>query len=173
MAEVGTALFCIFNDRPMPGARESGKILFVTCWRCAEAPAPRLILGKMRMPAGWPAGWAGRSGAGELGDDERRATGCSHLSHPPGDLLGVLAPRHGSCCCVCVGWAVLGHPEAGALSRSPVCKGVSSFLPFQLQQQLLVLQYQFHRLGLPAHPLRALNGLFWESQQLEEGAGTA
>lgn len=83
MVEVGTALLCIFNDRPMPGARESGKILFVTCWRCAEAPAPRLILGKMRMPAGWPAGWAGRSGAGGLGDDERRATGCSQ---PPGDL---------------------------------------------------------------------------------------
>lgn len=86
--EVGTALLCIFNDRPMPGARESGKILFVTCWRCAEAPAPRLILGKMRMTAGWPEGWAGRSGAGELG----AALGCSGSecwapgwSHPPGD----------------------------------------------------------------------------------------
>lgn len=61
-AEVGTALLCIFNDRPMPGARESGKILFVTCWRCAGAPAPRLISGKMRMPAGWPVGLAGRGG---------------------------------------------------------------------------------------------------------------
>lgn len=81
MAEVGTALLCIFNDRPMPGARESGKILFVTCWRCAEAPAPRLILGKMRMPAGWPAGWAGWSGAGELS----AARG----------LLGIRAMGHG------------------------------------------------------------------------------
>lgn len=61
-AEVGTALLCIFNDRPMPGARESGKILFVTCWRCAGAPAPRLISGKMRMLAGWPVGLAGRGG---------------------------------------------------------------------------------------------------------------
>lgn len=62
MAEVGTTLLCIFNDRPMPGARESGKILFVTCWRCAEAPAPQLILGKMRMPAGWPVGRESRVG---------------------------------------------------------------------------------------------------------------
>lgn len=83
MAEVGTALLCIFNDRPMPGARESGKILFVTCWRCAEAPAPRLISGKMRMPAGWPVGLARR---GLLGV---RAGGCRAGrtwggSHQPG-----------------------------------------------------------------------------------------
>lgn len=58
--EVGTVLLCIFNDRPMPGARESGKILFVTCWRCAGAPAPQLISGKMRMLAGWPVGLVGR-----------------------------------------------------------------------------------------------------------------
>lgn len=78
MAEVGTALLCIFNDRPMPGARESGKILFVTCWRCAEAPALRLISGKMRMLAGWPAGLAGLSGAGEVGSTLGPAQGWSH-----------------------------------------------------------------------------------------------
>lgn len=111
--EVGSGLLCIFNDRPMPGARESGKILFVTCWRCAEAPAPQLILGKMRMPAGWPAGWAGWSGAGELGAAQ--------------GLLGIVViPWHGSCCWVCMGWAALGHLEAGALSPSPVYKGVNS-----------------------------------------------
>lgn len=156
MAEVGTALLCIFNDRPMPGARESGKILFVTCWRCAEAPAPQLILGKMRMPAVWPAGWAGWSGAGELGAAQ--------------GLLGIVViPWHGSCSWVCMGWVGLGHLEAGALSPSPVYKGVNSFLPSQLQQQLLASQYQFHRLALPVHPLRALSGLFWGKSALGSG----
>lgn len=73
----------------------------------------------------------------------------------------MLAPWHGSCCWVCVGWAALGHPEAGALSPSPVCKGVNSFFPSQLQQQLLASQYQFHRLPLPALLVKALSGLFF------------
>lgn len=97
VVEVGTALLCIFNDRPMPGARESGKILFVTCWQCTEAPAPRLISGKMRMLAGWPVGVARR---GLLGV---RAGGCrvgrtwgGGVFPPawPWPNLGALSPGH-------------------------------------------------------------------------------
>lgn len=134
--EVGTVLLCIFNDRPMPGARKSGKILFVTCWRCAEAPAPRLILGKMRMPAGWPMGLAGlaRMPRWVLPWALLRISG---RGHRVGSTLGSQQPagawvyRHcgtaPACWGVCGLRSVCGHPGASALGPIPACKGTTSF----------------------------------------------
>lgn len=172
-AEVGTALLCIFNDRPMPGARESGKILFVTCWRCAEAPAPPLISGKMRMLAGWPVGRAGWSGAEGVGAAPRPAQ-CQSCGPQDGQdpgvtaawsSLGVLAPARA--------WQRLRAPR----SKCPAPPALSANNSFSLQPGFRggcwsrsAISSGWHCLHIPSgHSME----VFVERRHLEEGTGTA